>query len=315
VKNRQDDMHERSGEPVKGDPLGDRDDIDSVLREHGAVEPPEGSFESLRERIWPQSQLYPNGVVGAPRWLLRLAWVSTVLAVILVAVSVSLTLRARSLEHRNADLAHELDSDIHMPEQYDPTVDLIVHRSGKVLAYEPPEIDGDLRLFIETLERHPSSLQWIAVSGDQVQVGLGSPESEAEWRKTTDRAKGDRSDLFYFQVSVLRARGGSPRPFVARLFALPGSSVRLNAKSVDGADVTLSLLARAPGGLRCPDVLELRYGVSQADRHSLGISARLDPEMSGPVCAGTFSSGQAVYTVFVSIRRLSLEFGRIRSSA
>lgn len=302
--------------------LQQEDAIDEVLREYGVIDPPEGGFEAFWARLRPHlevDRIRDQETVQNLRRL-RLAWIGTCVASVAILISLGLWAKAlrkenTALKSASSNVARSTPGEIHLPGDYDPTVDLIIFRHDKVLAYEPAVIARDLRIFLGAFECFPSQLQSMAFLDGHVDMALRSHELPSAPPAGESQSRGSQEDFLYFQVNVFRTRGGvSQRTFTARVLTVPGTSVTLEGRIAGKADVKFSLSPQTPVRAVCPTVLDLAY-VPFPGEQPYGVRAGLDLRMNQPACAGTFSSGEEEYVVYVSARRVGVIAGNIVSSA
>lgn len=279
--------------------------FDVALRELGAIESNEEEANAFWRRLRPRIE--EKAQARGRLWLPRLAWALTGAATVLVLAALPWGIWVRSLQRGSDRLAN---AGVFLPKEYDPSLDFIVFRGNRVLAYQPAAIDRDSRMFLETLDLFAARLQWLAVAGQQIQIGLNSSELQTKQSLVSDQSSARPGEMIYLQVSVFRTGSDPARPYVARILALPGSQVHLDAKSADGAEVSLSVWPQKAVGRTCSLQLDMRYAARQPGAEPAKLQKQLSLNTNEAACAGTFEIGSSFYTVYVSVRSVAFEMAQ-----
>jgi len=277
--------------------LSDDARLDAMLRELGAVEMPEDAADGFWQRLRPKLREHRE----KSRWRLPgRRWALASAAAVLVVLVLALAVWPRPFRAQPSGMVRRNRFEAFIPREYDPSLDFIVFRNGNVLAYQPAAIGGDLKMFLEALELFPARLQWLAVSGEQIQIGLDSSRPQTEPRPAANRGADPSNEMLCSQIHVFRSGPGASRPYVARVLALPGSHVHLDSSSAEGAPVRLSMSLLQVTQDACPVRVDLDYGSNPAAEIRKEMSLKLDR----PACIGAFVAGKARCFVYVTVRRI-----------
>jgi len=271
--------------------------FDAMLRDLGQVEIPEDAADRFWERLRPRLEDHRTKLA---RWIFGPRWVLGGATAALAAVILGLALWLNPFGDWLGSANRREMAGLFVPREYDPTLDFIVFRNRHVLAYQPAAIGGDLKVFLEALELFPARLQWLAVSGEQIQIGLDSGPPPTEPRPVANRGAGTLNEMLCSQIHVFRLGAGESRPFAARVLALPGSQIHLDAKSLDGAPVGFSMSLQQVARDVCPVRVDLDYG----SKPPVKIRKEMDVKLDQPTCIGTFGAGKARCFVYVTVRRI-----------